>query len=247
MICNPFSGMFPNVRTFSRVAKPACLVLLTVWLPGCTTVKITEPARTATEQLLLSTAADRALRTADLGIFAGKRVYLDATYFDSYDSKYALGTIRDAISRAGAILAASPTNSDAIIEARSGALSTDSSDSLFGLPSIGIPIPLAGSVQTPEIAFYKAQRQYSTAKIVLLALDAPSGQHLYSSGPLVGKSYHNFYHLLGVTFYRTDLPEKQKNAVKAEEYQSWPADYTPQNFAVTNTPAAGHSTGNTTP
>ena len=41
-----------------------------------------------TEQLLLSTAADRATRAAGLEIFAGRKVFLDTRYFESYDSKY---------------------------------------------------------------------------------------------------------------------------------------------------------------
>jgi hypothetical protein len=33
-----------------------------------------------------------------------KRVFVDGTYFDSYDSKYVIGAIRDAFTRAGALL-----------------------------------------------------------------------------------------------------------------------------------------------
>src|SRR4051812_13875844 len=85
-------------------------------LNGCTTAKKTDTSRTATEQLLLSTSADLALHSANLRLFANQKVFLDATYFDSYDSKYALGTIRDALSRAGAILEESASNSDIIVE-----------------------------------------------------------------------------------------------------------------------------------
>jgi hypothetical protein len=73
---------------------------------GCTTMRQTDPARTATEQLLLSTAADRAVEYVTLAQFANKKVFLDTAYFDSYDSKYAIGAIRDALSRAGALLMA---------------------------------------------------------------------------------------------------------------------------------------------
>lgn len=224
--------MCDSKKALTWAGKLGCLILLAAGLAGCSSVKITEPPRTATEQLLLSTAADRALRSADLSMFDGKKVYLDGTYFDSYDPKYVLGTIRDALSRAGAILVPAAANSDVILEARSGALSTDSSSSLIGLPSFGIPIPLTGAIQTPEIAFYKSQKQFSTAKIALLAFANPSGRHLYSSGPLVGKSYNNFNSLFGFDLSRTDLPEKQKSVPKAEQYQSWQPVYTPQNFAI---------------
>lgn len=130
---------------------------------------ITSPPRSVTEQLLLSTAADRALTNADFQIFADKKIYLDATYFDSYDSKYAIGSIRDALSRAGALLVEAATNSDVIIQARSGGLSIDGSDSLIGVPNLILPIPFSGPLPIPELALYKTQKQHYIAKIALLA------------------------------------------------------------------------------
>jgi hypothetical protein len=71
---------------------------------GCTTNNNTNPARLATEQLLLSAAVDNALKSANLVVFSHQKVFLDTNYFDSYDSKYALGTVRDALNQQGAIL-----------------------------------------------------------------------------------------------------------------------------------------------
>lgn len=218
-------------------------------LTGCTTIRITEPPRTATEQLLLSTAADHALQTAKLEIFAKQKVYLDTTFFDSYDSKYVVGSIRDALSRSGALLEDSPTNSDLIVEARSGALSVNNSDVLVGVPSIGMPVPLAGPLQTPELAFYKSQKERSVAKIALLAFARESKAHVYSSGPLNGQSYDNHYKLLFVAWVRTDIPEKQKTQQKMEHYQSWFPQYdsknlpSPDELAATP-PQVNHSSTN---
>jgi hypothetical protein len=219
------------------------VTILTLLLGGgCASFRMTEPPRTATEQLLLSTVADRALASADLTIFANQRVFLDATYFDSYDSKYAIGEIRDALSRAGALLESSPANSDIIIEARAGALSTDSSYTLIGVPSTGLPIPLTGTISTPEIAFYKSQNQLSYAKIALLAYANQSRAHIYSSGPLVGKSYSDYHKILFINWFSTDIPEKQKTPKKTEKYQSWFPQYDlinlPSNPPKTNAPAA---------
>jgi|SRR5665213_866623 len=82
---------------------------------------------------------------------------------------------------------------------------------LIGLPSTGLPIPLAGVLSIPEIALYKSQKQFSLAKISLLAYSTHSGSHLFSSGPLVGKAYSKYYKFLGfITYTRTDLPEKER-------------------------------------
>ena len=45
----------------------AGLALLVALLPGCTTARQTDPQRTATEQLLISSAADRAARATPHG------------------------------------------------------------------------------------------------------------------------------------------------------------------------------------
>jgi hypothetical protein len=209
-----------------------------IFLAGCTTIKTTDPARAATEQLLLSTAADKALQSADLAIFAGRKIFLDATYFDAYDSKYVLGTIRDALSRAGALVQENLTNSDIVIEARSGAFSIDSADSLFGLPAAAVPVPLAGSLSIPEVAFYGSHDQHSFAKIALLAYARQSRAHVYSSGPLDGQSFDRHSHFLFVSWVRTDVPEKQTSEKKAALRQTWFPQYDAANLPDTNAPVA---------
>jgi hypothetical protein len=177
---------------------------------GCVQVRQTDPARTATEQLLLSTAADRAVTNTPLSVFANKKVFLDTNYFESYDSKYAVGSIRDALSRAGAILVSANTNSEIIVEARSGALSTDDRTYLIGIPSSGLPIPLAGALSIPEIALYKSQKQFSTAKFALLAYDTHSSEHVFSSGSMVGKAHDNYVKIIFFGHHSTDVPEMAK-------------------------------------
>ena len=88
---------------------------------------------------------------------------------------------------------------DIIVEARAGALSIDSSDSLIGIPNTGLPIPLAGTVSIPELAFYKAEKQFAYAKIALLAFANQSRTHIFSSGPLAGNSYNKYHKLLFVS------------------------------------------------
>ncbi len=187
---------------------------------GCASYRLTNPPRSATEQLLLSSAADRALVSVDLSVFLNQRVFLDATYFDGYDSKYAIGEIRDALNRAGALLEPDARDAGIIIEARAGALSTDSADTLIGVPNTGLPIPLAGTVSIPEVALYKSEKQFAYAKIALLAYANQSRAHVFSSGPLAGKSYNKYHKILFIAWTSTDLPEKQKKPENAEKYQS---------------------------
>lgn len=202
---HPESCFRPLVFWTLLSALPALL------LSGCADSTITNPPRSATEQLLLSTAADRAINSANLAEFARKKVFVDGTYFESYDSKYVIGAIRDALSRAGALLVNEATNSDIVVEARSGGLSIDASQSLVGFPNTGVPIPLSGSLQIPELALYKSSRQHSIAKLALLAYATKTREHVFSSGPMLGKSYNKYYKFLGlIQWTTTDIPEKKK-------------------------------------
>ncbi len=183
---------------------------------GCTQTTLTAPQRSATEQLLLSTAADRAIASTNFSMFDGKKVFVDTSYFDSYDSKYVIGAIRDALSRAGALLMTNVANSEIVIEARSGVLSIDAAGTLVGVPSSGLPVPLAGTVSIPELAFFKSQKQYSLAKLALLAYETHGGKHIYSSGPMIGRAYNHYYTFIGfVTYTVSDIPAKHRStAVK---------------------------------
>jgi len=136
--------LFDSVARVWRNGRilPGAMVAVAALLAGggCTQTILTAPQRSATEQLLLSTAAERAVASINFSLFSGKKVFLDVSNFDSYDSKYAIGSIRDALSRSGALLVRNETNSDIIVEARSGALSIDASGLLIGMPSAAMPV-----------------------------------------------------------------------------------------------------------
>lgn len=206
-----------GLKVLSQFAFAIAFFTLALLGGGCATNVITNPPRSATEQLLISTAADRALTNADLSVFANKKIYLDASYFDSYDEKYAFGDIRDALSSAGALLVDNITNCDIVVEARAGALSIDYSTSLFGIPNMGLPVPLSGTLTIPQVAFYGSEKQDSIAKIALLAYDYKTGRHYYSTGPMIGKAYNYYHNIFIISWAHTDLPAKQKTEKKREE------------------------------
>jgi hypothetical protein len=189
--------------------------LLVALLSGCHSLKVSEPKRTAAEQLLLSTAADRGLQGVNLAPLRGKKVFLEEQYFRSYDQEYILGAIRELISTNGAFLVRKIDDAEIIVEARCGGLGIDTRTTLFGIPEIPIPIPMVGTLATPEIALYKAELHDSTGKFVLLAYDNKTGAYVHSTGSLAGKAYFNFYKLLGFFNWRsTDIPELDPRVFK---------------------------------
>ena len=184
-------------------------ILLILFVSGCATRRVSYPARTATEQLLLSTAADQALAHANLRLFSGQNVYLDFTYFDSYDPKYVEGTIRDAFSRAGALLATNAKSADIIVEARSGAYSIDNDSSFIGIPRIPIPVPTTSvSPVIPQISFYSRDSDLSYAKFSLFAYSTKTLGHIYSSGILDGEAFNTYRSILFISWWSSNIPEK---------------------------------------
>ena len=142
---------------------------------ACTSDRESFPPRTAMEQLLISGAVDDALRRLKLDIPAGTKIWVDAGNFDGYDQKYAVGAIRDRLLWLGAQIVADRGSAETVVEIRSGALSIEDTDSLLGIPGAQVPIPLAGSLSTPQIPLFKSGRATGVAKIGLTAYNAKTG------------------------------------------------------------------------
>jgi hypothetical protein len=197
--------------------------LLIALVSGCSTVKESTPARTATEQLLLSSATERALEDTHFPWLDGKKVFLEDKYFESYDKGMAVGLMRQRVSASGALLMKTDDKADVIVEIRSDALSMDMAEMLVGVPAMAVPIPLAGPVTTPEIVLYKSHRSDSIAKFALFAYERASGHYLESAGPMLGRAYLHLYKVLVVPWRRTDVSElpgyghKKKRAAQASQ------------------------------
>jgi hypothetical protein len=203
-------------RTVNRPMKNRSLALLSTLFPllllcGCYTAKMSEPPRTALEQLVLSRSSDLAMDGVDLSWVNGKKIYVEEKYFDSYDKAYVIGLIRQHLNEAGGLLMKADDKADLIVEIRSGGLGMDTSETMVGIPSLSIPVPLSGSLQTPEIAFYKNTKANAIAKFALFAYARDSGEFVHSVGPVSGYSHFHLYKLVGITWKRTDVQQLKKH------------------------------------
>jgi hypothetical protein len=164
------------------------LLLLTSVLlgAGCGTTRWTDSARTATEQLLISDAVDRAVSRFDLRALAGKEVYLDTTRVKlAVDSEYLISSLRQHALASGCILKSKLEEAEYVVEVRSGAVGTDRNDAIFGVPATTVPATtLTGNVATavPEIALWKKTDQRGVAKIALFAYNRETGRPVWQSG-----------------------------------------------------------------
>lgn len=170
---------------------------------GCHTSKLTEPPRTVAEMVMLSHAADQAIAQLDLDPVQGKKVFLDASYFESVDGKYVIGALREAIAIHGGILVDQLDASQWVMELRNRGLGMDTRSALFGLPAMEIPVPFAGRVASPELALYKANLADSIASFAVVVYDRQEGLMLATATEGEGLSKFNQYQLLGFIKWRS--------------------------------------------
>ena len=190
------------------------LVLLLGSAAGCVNKqRMTEPIRSVGEQLLFSTAIDRALSELDLeaiGRLKGFKVYLSTVYLQTLDQEYLVGSLRDLLLSSGVLVVDDIAQAQIIVEVRSGANSLDSASVTAGIAEDqALPNPVTGApVALPELAFFKKQNNVSLTKVALVAYHADSREHIFSSGTLLGGAYDRHYQFLGLIRVRfTDVPE----------------------------------------
>ena len=165
-----------------------------VSLTGCTSTNSSNTARTATEQMLVSNAVDQSLSKVDFQAFGGRKVFVEEKYLDCTDKSYVVSSVRHRVLMQGGQIASKPEEADLILEVRSGAVGTNSSNSFLGIPQIQIP----GMFATPEIKLINRVNQSGTAKIGLVAYDAKTHQVLGDGGMSLAKSADNNWYVFGI-------------------------------------------------
>lgn len=171
-----------------RVPLAAGLLALLSALTGCGTTRSTDTSRTATEQLLISDAVDRAVSDINFRVLAGRRVFFDPQYLkvaNADDNQYLTSTLRQHLLSCGCVLAEKREDAEYIVEARSGAVGTDRHDLLYGLPAtnLGSFAPVPGvPAAIPEIPLAKRTSQRGVAKLAVFAYERESGEPVWQSG-----------------------------------------------------------------
>jgi hypothetical protein len=149
---------------------------------GCGTTRWSDSKRTATEQLLISDAVERAVMQIDMRPLAGQTVFLDTKILDDVtDGKYLASALRHQLLASGCRLAAAQDAADVVVEARAGAIGTDRNEVLLGLPATSVSF-MGNGTSIPEIAFFKRTDQRGVADLNLFAYERASGRAVWQSG-----------------------------------------------------------------
>ena len=163
---------------------------------GCSTIKQSDTSRTGLEQLLISSADDRALDKFDLRPIAGAKVFVDTQFLDCTDKNYLLVALHERLLSDHCTLVAKAEDSDVTLEVGSGGVGTDRDDLFFGIPEMSAPMPLPLTI--PKIAFYERSKAMGTAKIAIVAYDTKSKLPVINTGYALARSDHKHWQVLGV-------------------------------------------------
>lgn len=179
--------------------------VLIAGISGCGTAKLTNTTRTATEQLLLSDAMDRAVSQVNFSMLSGKKVYVNSKPIAKVtDSEYLLSIVRQHALASGCLLQEEEAEADVILELRAGTSGTDQNDTMLGISEMTIPgFGSYSSTTIPEVAMAKRVIQKATVKIGIFAYTRIGRRPVWQSGNLVAESKAKNRWLFGMGPYQT--------------------------------------------
>jgi len=158
--------------------------------------------RNGTEQLLLSDSIDHAIDQLDLSPLAGRKVYLDTEYMKTFKgnniyitSDYIISALRQKLTTTGCLIQATRLDADYVLEARVGALGTDSMEVTYGIPSsngFGVAASALSGVPAvpaiPEISVGKRNGVKGISKVVVFAYHRETSVPVWQSGSAIARS-----------------------------------------------------------
>ncbi|MEY4178730.1 MAG: hypothetical protein RLY70_2304, partial [Planctomycetota bacterium] len=170
-----------------------------VGVAGCGSTK----SRTASEQLLMSDAVDRAVSQIDFRDLAGQKVFFETKYLVNtrdplfpanqkglgfVNAEYIISSLRQQMVTADLRLQDKADDADFVVEARIGAVGFDSTEVVYGIPASA---PLSSAATTlsgtpvptiPEISFARKNIQLGAAKVGVFAYDRRTRSPVWQSG-----------------------------------------------------------------
>lgn len=211
-----------------------CLLsaLSLVILAGCMTTKESDTSRTGVEQLLLSSATDKALDKVDFTPIARAKVFVDTQYLDCTDKNYVIVSLHQHLLRQQCLLVDKKDDADVVVEIGSGGVGTDRTDWFVGIPEI--PLAPPSPIMLPKMTLFNRTRAIGTAKLSVVALDVKTHQAVINAGYSLARSDQKDWNVMGMGSTQTGtLPQELAAATGETESMLVPANMAKR--AITST------------
>ena len=164
-------------------------------LAGCVTTKESDTARTGVEQMLISSAVDRALDKIDFATVRGAKIYVEEKYLDCVDKNYVFIALHERLLVNGCTLMDKADDADVVMQIGSGAVGTDRQDFFIGLSQI--PLAPPSPISIPQFSLFSREKANGTAKLVIIAYDAKSKRAVMNSGISLARSDFKSWKIIG--------------------------------------------------
>jgi hypothetical protein len=206
-------SMYAHARGALRLRVPVLLLL--GLLSGCGTTHSTDTTRSATEQMLLSSAIDQTVSRMDFRFLDGQKVFFDPQYLDGpVDKGYLISSLRQHLLACGALLQEERKKATIVVEARSGTIGTDRHSLLVGVPQMNMPVVVPGAPSTiPEIPFAKRTDQNGVAKVSVFAYNRETGERVWQSGTQQARATAKDLWVLGAGPFQNGTIRKGNSSV----------------------------------
>ncbi len=171
---------------------------------GCSYQRyITNTARSATEQLLVSQAIERTVAQLEWPAIADRKVAIETVALNESDSVYLKAELNARARSLGATV--SPAgDADWIVVAHAGGMGTVERQAEFGVPSLPTPFGV-----TPSLPFVRIVKQRGYAKVRLVVHDV-EGNLVFESPPVMQRTTFDVYGVLFLAFLRNDIYPEDK-------------------------------------
>lgn len=191
-------------------ALATCLILC-----SCSSPWITNTARSAIEQHLISATIERGVACADFGEYAGKKAFMDYSKFEpQVDKAYAQGVLETQLSRAKIIITDKLEGADIIVQPLCGVLGTDHSKFLIGTPPLPVPVPDADlSIIIPEISFFSKISRYAYGRFTFNVFNASDRKPLATFEGINSSAVYNDWVVVLIPFttHNININDTQKS------------------------------------
>ncbi len=171
---------FVSPRRFAALSTLA--LAATPFFAGCGTTKFSDTGRTATEQLLISSAMEDVVDEYDYSRLAGLKIHIQIAN-STTDSEYLKSLIRQQLAANGAFVRDSADDADYVLEVAPGAVGTNRYELMYGIPETSIPaIGTVAATSIPEFALIKRTDQKAQVKLNMWAYNKTTGAIIWQSG-----------------------------------------------------------------
>jgi hypothetical protein len=176
------------------------IAAVTLSLAGCIgNIRETTSPRSATEMLLISTAAQRAVLQYEAETLAGRKVFIDMTNFDSIDKGYVVSALRDHLATHGAIIVAAQADSDVVLEVRNGGLGIYDGAFTLGVPPMPIGAPgIPAAMVSPPLYVFSRKTSQGWAKFDFWTYDPKTMLYLNHTPSRWGSAFYNQWFVFGL-------------------------------------------------